>query len=345
MLWLALLLQDPATAVLEKSAAAMQKHDAVGLVVQLRFSDPTALPLRFEGVLGKGEQLRMEQVRGNERTTTVADEKFIWVHESRSNQYLKVPKPRRGLTLGATGLNTVAQAFYDPEFGATELRGAVGVKLSADGLTVSWTKNRMDWTYTIDATTKLPKRVTNGNKDLTVTCEVVQVDATPKTDASTFTFKIAEGAVERKLFGGKAAEPGRVAPDFELAALAGGKVKLSDSKGKPALVVFWYADDVESREELSRLQDLGKAFPDAAILAVDRGDTEKRLKALIKISKPAFAVLHADGETEPVDEIAQKYGVIGYPTTVLVGKNGRVAERWVGFDEAAIKKALEAACK
>ncbi len=32
---------------------------------------------------------------------------------------------------------------------------------------------------------------------------------------------------------------GRVAPDFELAALDGGSVRLSDLRGKPVMLVFW----------------------------------------------------------------------------------------------------------
>ena len=32
---------------------------------------------------------------------------------------------------------------------------------------------------------------------------------------------------------------GKIAPDFELAALDGGSVRLSDLRGKPVLLVFW----------------------------------------------------------------------------------------------------------
>lgn len=342
MLWLAMWLQDGA-AVLEKSAAAFQKHDAAAIVVQMRFSDAESLPFRFEGTLGKEDRLRLEQKRGNEITLTVADDKYIWIHESRTNQYVRAPKPKRGLTLGKTGLNVIAQAFYDPDFAKSTLRGATDVKVSADGLTVSWKAQRQDWTCTIDGTTKLPKRVTNATKDLTITCEVQQIDVKVKTDDATFAFKMPAGATQRTLGEPLAGRPGLPAADFTLDALDGGTDGLKAHKDKVVLIVFWHADDPESREEIGALNGFAAKYPELVILAIDRGDTEKRLKGIVKGAK--FAVLHADGKTEPIDDVAAKYGVIGYPTTTLVGRNGKVVEKWTDFDEAAIRKALEAACK
>jgi hypothetical protein len=40
------------------------------------------------------------------------------------------------------------------------------------------------------------------------------------------------------------------------------------------------------------------------------------------------------------DSWHEKYKVVAYPTNYVVGKNGKIVARFVGFDEAGLKKAL-----
>jgi hypothetical protein len=40
------------------------------------------------------------------------------------------------------------------------------------------------------------------------------------------------------------------------------------------------------------------------------------------------------------DEVSLAYGVRGYPTNYLIDAEGRVAGRWIGFEEGALRAAL-----
>lgn len=81
------------------------------------------------------------------------------------------------------------------------------------------------------------------------------------------------------------------------------------------------------------------------ILAVNRGDRADAIKEYVAKGKWTFPILHADGDIEPVDAIAARYGVTGYPTNFVIGKDGKVAARCLGFDEIRLRKALDAALK
>lgn len=51
----------------------------------------------------------------------------------------------------------------------------------------------------------------------------------------------------------------------------------------------------------------------------------------------------ADQKEGGIYDVAEKYGVMAYPTNYLVNAEGKVVWRGVGFDEAAMRKALEQA--
>ncbi|MBI4563423.1 MAG: TlpA family protein disulfide reductase [Planctomycetes bacterium] len=40
-------------------------------------------------------------------------------------------------------------------------------------------------------------------------------------------------------------------------------------------------------------------------------------------------------------EVNRAFGVSAYPTNVVIDREGKVAGRWVGFDEDAIRQALD----
>jgi hypothetical protein len=42
-------------------------------------------------------------------------------------------------------------------------------------------------------------------------------------------------------------------------------------------------------------------------------------------------------------DVAEKYGVMAYPTNYLVGADGKILWRAVGFDEPSLREALKAA--
>lgn len=74
-----------------------------------------------------------------------------------------------------------------------------------------------------------------------------------------------------------------------------------------------------------------------AMVAVDFGDQPETIAAYF--AKEKFGLTPAQ---QARNEASFALGVRSYPTTYVVGADGRVKWRAVGFDEAALRAALEA---
>lgn len=131
---------------------------------------------------------------------------------------------------------------------------------------------------------------------------------------------------------------GTTAPAFNLATPAGGKLSLAQAlKGKKAVLVnFWFFNCGPCREEHPELQKLytslkGKGF---GLVAVDQGDDNKTILDYMKKAGLTFPAVKG------IPGTFTAYGVQAFPTNYLVGANGKILYRSVGFDEAGLKAAL-----
>lgn len=228
---LALLLQD-AAALLAESSEALRMNEAVAMTVECG-------DLKMRATLKLPSFARVEQTRGKASTLVVVDDKHVWTYDPKANEYLKFTKPRVLAALGPnTGLDLIAQAYFDPKFAESVLKGARDVKLSEDGLTASWTSGGAACAFTIEARTRLPARVAVGKQVFVVS----GFEADPKVDEKTFAFAIPEGAKRKKLAGAGLLAAGAEAPAFELQTLDGKAAKLADYRGKVVLLNFWFHD-------------------------------------------------------------------------------------------------------
>jgi hypothetical protein len=73
-------------------------------------------------------------------------------------------------------------------------------------------------------------------------------------------------------------------------------------------------------------------------IAVNNGDDKQTILGYLKEGKFTFPIGMAGKGKNDVPTV---YGVQAYPTNYLIDKNGKVAARFVGFDEAAMKAALK----
>jgi cytochrome c biogenesis protein CcmG, thiol:disulfide interchange protein DsbE len=141
---------------------------------------------------------------------------------------------------------------------------------------------------------------------------------------------------------------GKAAPDFSLKTVDGKDVKLSDQKGNVVLVDFWATWCPPCKESLPHVQkvsaDEALAKKGLKVFAVNDKEDPDVVKAFLAANKYTFMV--------PMD-VDQKamiaYSVSGIPTTLIVGRDGKITDVFVGYDEesakqidAAIDKALEA---
>ena len=132
-------------------------------------------------------------------------------------------------------------------------------------------------------------------------------------------------------------EVGKKAPAFTLESSDGGKVKLGDLAGKAVVVYFYPRDNtpgctVEAQDFRDALPKLKKAG--AVVLGVSKDSIESHCKFRDKYAL-TFPLL-----TDPDTKVMEAYGAWGdkvlygkkskgiIRSTVLIGKDGKVAKHW-----------------
>jgi cytochrome c biogenesis protein CcmG/thiol:disulfide interchange protein DsbE len=155
----------------------------------------------------------------------------------------------------------------------------------------------------------------------------------------------------------KADEPGKPdstaaglpAPDLTLKDLDGKDVSLSEYKGKVVLVNFWATWCEPCRVEIPWLIEMQHKYgPKGFVLLGIALDEEGKSVVAPFVAKERFDV---DGQKLPMDykiligndEAADKFGgLFGYPTSVLISKDGKQIKRVTGIiSEDEMKKLIE----
>jgi thioredoxin-dependent peroxiredoxin len=125
---------------------------------------------------------------------------------------------------------------------------------------------------------------------------------------------------------------GDKAPDFELAASDGKTYKLSDFKGKKAVVVAWFPKaftggcTIECKSLAANGDKIRKYDVAYFMASVDPVEGEKGNKAFAESEKADFPLL-----SDPTKEVAAAYGVLnaerGFANrwTFYIDKDGRIA--------------------
>ena len=128
-----------------------------------------------------------------------------------------------------------------------------------------------------------------------------------------------------------AAGIGDTAPDFTLQATDGKTYKLSDFRGKQAVVILWYpaaftqASTVAARSLVSNADKLHKFAVTYLMASVDPLDGEYGAKAFAKAEKVPFPML-----SDASKKAAEAYGVLGANgkatlSVFYIGRDGKIA--------------------
>jgi cytochrome c biogenesis protein CcmG/thiol:disulfide interchange protein DsbE len=113
---------------------------------------------------------------------------------------------------------------------------------------------------------------------------------------------------------------GSVAPDFALAGVDGGTVRLGDFRGRIVLVNFWASWCEPCRQEMPAIQDFLRSQPGAlAVVGVDEGESPTTVALFLRD--------HPYGWTFALDRdsrVGGLYGVGFLPTSFWIDARGIV---------------------
>ncbi len=136
----------------------------------------------------------------------------------------------------------------------------------------------------------------------------------------------------------RAAVIGKPAAAFETTDMGGKKVNLSDLKGKVVVLDFWYRGCGWCIRSMPQLNEVAADFAGqpVALLGMNIDQKEEDAKFVMEKMSLKYPTLKAKG-------LPQKFGVSGYPTLIIIDRQGTVADIHYGYSptlRADIGKAI-----
>jgi thiol-disulfide isomerase/thioredoxin len=128
---------------------------------------------------------------------------------------------------------------------------------------------------------------------------------------------------------------------LELEPLTGAasKVTLADVRGKVVLLQFWGTWCPPCREEFPHTNELVQHYrdrPDFQLLSVSVGDSDidtlRGATAEFLREQGVELTTYADPHSTTRNAVDEAIGFEGYPTTLILDRQGQIAARWVGYE-------------
>ena len=116
-------------------------------------------------------------------------------------------------------------------------------------------------------------------------------------------------------------------PAFTTRIAGGGRVSLSELRGKVVLVTFWATWCLECRDEMAMFEQLHRELGTAGLVIVGVNVREA--------AGPIVEYARTHGLCFPLaldqdGKVGAAYGVVALPTTFLIGRDGRAVARAIG---------------
>ena len=135
---------------------------------------------------------------------------------------------------------------------------------------------------------------------------------------------------------------GKNAPEIDLPLLNGGRFKLSQRADSVVILDFWASWCGPCLQAMSQVDKVAQEFADrgVSLVTINLQEKDDRIKtALEKLKLEMPVALDRDGR------VAERYGAVAIPQTVIIDRAGKVARLFVGggprFDDQ-LRTALEA---
>ncbi len=133
---------------------------------------------------------------------------------------------------------------------------------------------------------------------------------------------------------GEASIAGKTAQNFPL-EIAGKPGHLSDLKGKVVVLNFWATwcpPCVEETPHLNRLQKYIESR-NAVILGVAADEDPAAYEKFLRDQGVVFMTYRDPSTKENHSPIAQEYGTSMYPETYIIDRHGKIARKFIGFQQ------------
>jgi thiol-disulfide isomerase/thioredoxin len=138
-------------------------------------------------------------------------------------------------------------------------------------------------------------------------------------------------------------------PDVTLTQLQGGSLPLASLKGKVLLVDFWATWCEPCKDEIPWLIEMQQKYAGRGFTVVGIAMDESGKKVVDPfVANTEFDV---NGKKELMNypimignlDVAEKFGgLFGYPTSVLISRNGKIVKRFIGLvSESDIEDAIK----
>ncbi len=129
------------------------------------------------------------------------------------------------------------------------------------------------------------------------------------------------------------------APDFSLPG-DDGTVSLSEQRGKVIYLDFWASWCSPCRESFPWMNTLQEKYGEQGlkIIAVNLDKDRSETQAFIAAMPPRFTIAY-----DPEGGLAERYGVMGMPSSYLIDRNGKLHSTHIGFrdkDKAELEQKI-----
>ena len=125
----------------------------------------------------------------------------------------------------------------------------------------------------------------------------------------------------------------QAAADFQLTDLDGNPLQLSAFRGKVVLLDFWATWCPPCRAEIPHFKKLYTAQKGNGlqVIGLSMGEDPKTVRSFISQNGVNYPIAIS---TSPVE--AAYGGIRGIPTTFLIDKEGRIAQKFVGYQDPSV---------
>lgn len=148
------------------------------------------------------------------------------------------------------------------------------------------------------------------------------------TDGDTTThLQPADASIDTPAVGGRKVglNQGDIAPDFEFSAFDGQRLKLSDFRGRPVFLNFWATWCQPCKRELPDMDELLREYSGQGLAVIAMNNGERFEPARKFMDEDMGVNLTAIGY-DPEQDVADRYAVVGMPTSFFIDANGVITQ-------------------